>query len=176
MRGKKITLRPVEASDYPLLHAWQNDPEIAHWMDYRTPFSLRDIEEDQERARAEGRPFTIELDGRAIGKCGLNQFRWESRICSLYVYIGDKPAWGQGLGRDVVMTLLLVAFDELGMERVELTMLADNDRARRVYEQCGFLPEGVLRGRSFRGGSWHDTAVMSVSHADHDKARSEYGL
>jgi RimJ/RimL family protein N-acetyltransferase len=116
------------------------------------------------------------MDGRTVGKCGLNQFRWEARICALYIYVGDKTLWGQGVGKDSLMALLMVAFVELGMERVELTMLADNDRARRTYESCGFVPEGVLKGRSFRGGNWHDTAVMSVSKADFERARAEYGL
>lgn len=176
MNGKKVALRPVEPADYPLLHGWQNDPEVAHWMDYRTPFSLRDIEDDQERARQEGRPFIIEFEGRPVGKCGLNQFRWESRVCALYIYIGEKGVWGQGLGRDAVLALLIVAFEELGMERVELTLLAENRRAQRVYESCGFILEGTLRGRSYRGGAWHDTAVMSVSRADYEKARADYGL
>jgi RimJ/RimL family protein N-acetyltransferase len=170
-----VTLRSVEREDYAQLRDWQNDPEVAYWMDYRVPFSLRDIEEDQERARTEGRPFVICYEGQAIGKCGLNQFRWESRVCALYVYIGEKGFWGQGLGRDAVMSLLAVAFDELGMERVELTLLAENQRAQRAYESCGFVLEGTLRGRSYRAGTWHDTAVMSVSREDYKRIRVEHG-
>lgn len=175
MKGKRVELRSVEREDYRLLHEWQNDAEVAHWMDYRVPFSLRDIEEDQERARKEGKPFIIEFEGRAVGKCGLNQFRWEARVCAMYVYIGDKSLWGQGLGRDAVMALLAVAFDELGMERVELTLLAENKRALKAYQASGFVLEGTLRGRSYRAGTWHDTSVMSVSRDDYKRIRAEYG-
>ena len=175
MRGHKVVLRPVERSDHELLQGWQNDAEVAHWMDYRVPFSLEDIAEDQARAREEGRPFIIELDGRAIGKCGLNQFRWEPRVCALYIYIGVREMWGQGLGRDAVMAILTYAFDLLGMERVELSMLAENTRARRVYESCGFQFEGRLSGRAYRAGTWHDTAIMSVSRDAFATVRSDYG-
>jgi RimJ/RimL family protein N-acetyltransferase len=171
----RVKLRSIERDDYLLLRDWQNDPEVAYWMDYRVPFSLRDIEEDQERARGEGRPYIVEIEGRAIGKCGLNQFRWESRVCALYVYIGEKDHWGLGLGRDAIMSLLQVAFDELGMERVELTLLAENRRAQKAYESCGFVLEGTLRGRSYRAGTWHDTAVMSVSRDDYKRLRAEHG-
>jgi RimJ/RimL family protein N-acetyltransferase len=170
MRGRLVTLRPVEAADHPLLQAWQNDPEIARWMDYPLPFSARDIDEDQERTRREGHAFVILHEGRAVGKCGLNQLRWRLRLCSLYLYIGDKQVWGRGLGRDAGMALLSLAFDELALERVELAMLADNDRARRVYEACGFEMEGRLRGRAYRGGRWLDMIVMSV-HRNHFAAR-----
>ncbi|HVL80861.1 MAG TPA: GNAT family protein [Actinomycetota bacterium] len=175
-RGLKVALRPVERSDHEHLRRWQNDPEVAHWMDYRVPFSLEDIDEDQRRAREEGRPFIIELDGRPIGKCGLNQFRWEPRVCALYIYIGEKDLWGQGLGRDAVMALLTYAFDLVGLERVELSMLADNDRARAVYESCGFEFEGRLAGRAYRDGSWHDTAIMSVSRKGFTGVRATYGI
>jgi RimJ/RimL family protein N-acetyltransferase len=176
VEGRKVVLRPIEREDHHLLQAWQNDPEVAYWMDYRMSFSLRDVEEDQERTRHEGHPFGITLDGRLIGKCGLNQFRWESRVCALYVYVGEKDVWGQGLGRDAVMALLCVAFGTLGMERVELSLLAENERARRVYEACGFTLEGRLKGRSYREGRWHDTAVMSVDRATFDRTRAEYGV
>ena len=176
LRGRKVALRPVERDDHELLRRWQNDPEVAYWMDYRVPFSLEDIAEDQDRARSEGRPFVIDLDGRAIGKCGLNQFRWEPRVCAMYVYIGEKQLWGRQLGRDAVMALLAYAFDVMGLQRVELTMLADNTRARRVYESCGFEFEGRLAGRSYREGRWHDTAIMSVSRDCFSRARGEYGV
>lgn len=176
MRGKKVELRPIEPDDYLQLRDWQNDAEVAHWMDYRVPFSLRDVEEDQGRARREGHPFAITLDGQLIGKCGVNRFRWEPRICALYIYIGDKGHWGQGLGRDAVMGLCSVAFDRFGMERVELTMLATNERARRTYEACGFEVEGTLRGRIYRDGRWIDTTVMSVDRTTFMRVRAEYGL
>lgn|SRR5688572_27576662 len=173
--GLRVALRGIEAEDYELLRDWQNDAEVAYWMDYRTPFSLRDIEEDQERARSEGRPFVITYEGKAIGKAGLNQFRWEARVAAMYIYIGDKSLWGQGLGRDAIMALLALAFDELGLQRVELTLLAENKRAQKAYESCGFVLEGTLRGRSYRAGTWHDTSVMSVSRDDYIRVRTEPG-
>ena len=35
-------------------HAWQNDPEVWWLMDYEGPFSMQDIVESEQRARAEG--------------------------------------------------------------------------------------------------------------------------
>ncbi len=34
----------------------------------------------------------------------------------------------------------------LGARKVTLRVLGHNVVARRLYERCGFLPEGVLRG------------------------------
>ena len=56
IRGERVTLRPVEERDYPLIHAWQNDPEVWWLMDYESPFSLADIAESEKRAHRGGVP------------------------------------------------------------------------------------------------------------------------
>ena len=63
IKGERVTLRPVEERDYPLIHAWQNDPEVWWLMDYEAPFSLADIAASEKRATEEGFPFIIEAEG-----------------------------------------------------------------------------------------------------------------
>jgi RimJ/RimL family protein N-acetyltransferase len=163
IRGERVSLRPVEPRDHPLIAAWQNQPEVWWWMDYDRPFSLADIADSEKRASEEGRPFVIEVDGRPIGRIGLNAFRPRDRICALYVFIGEPSAWGRGLGRDAVRTLVAFAFDRFDLERIELWSLASNDRAIRAYRACGFEVDATLERRSFRSGDWVDRVVMSVT-------------
>jgi RimJ/RimL family protein N-acetyltransferase len=171
VHGARVELRPLERADHPLLRIWQNDPEIARWMDYRHPFNDQDLREDLERAQREGEVFIVQLDGTAIGKCGLNGFRLGDGTCSLYVYIGDKELWGQGLGHDIVATLCRYAFDELGTQRVELSLLEGNARARRVYERCGFAVDARRRGRDTRGRS---TLIMRLDRPAFERAVAAY--
>ena len=83
IHGTRVVLRPVEERDHALIHAWQNDPEVWWLMDYEGPFSMQDIAESEQRAREEGHPYVIEVDGTPIGRIGLNGFRRRDRICSL---------------------------------------------------------------------------------------------
>lgn len=163
IRGRKVLIRPVEERDYPLIHRWQNHPEVWWWMDYERPFSLADIEASERRARDEGHPFVIEVDGRPIGRIGLNAFRRRDRICSLYLFIGEPHAWGKGHARDAVMALLGEAFDRFDLRHVELWTLAANEPAIDVYGRCGFVREAVLPERSFKDGALWDRLVMRVT-------------
>jgi RimJ/RimL family protein N-acetyltransferase len=174
IRGRRVTLRPVEEHDYPFIQAWQNDPEVWWWMDYERPFSLADIGESERRARSEGHPFVIEADGRPVGRIGLNAFRRRDRICSLYVFVGDAGARGRGVGRDAIMTLLDYAFDRLDLHQVELWSLTGNERAIRAYESCGFVLDATLRDRSFKDAGWVDRVVMSVQREEFAIARSRW--
>jgi RimJ/RimL family protein N-acetyltransferase len=168
--GRRVSLRPVEERDYPLIHAWQNDPDVWWRMDYERPFSLDDIADDAEASRREGIPFVIEAEGRPIGRIGLNQFRTRDRICSLYLFVGDRRAWGKGYAKDAVAALLRYAFDRWDLYQVELWALAVNEPAIRVYEACGFVPDARLRARSFKDGGWVDRLVMSVRREEFEAA------
>ena len=171
IRGRAVTLRPVEEWDHPLIHQWQNQPEVWWWMDYERPFSIQDIAEAEERSRAGGYPFIIEAEGMPVGKIGLNQFRRRDRICSLYIYIGEPSAWGKGYGKDAVRTLLSYAFDRLDLHMVELWSLAPNERALRAYHACGFAVDATLRERSFKDGGFVDRVIMSVTREEFDRTR-----
>lgn len=174
IEGRRVALRAVEESDYPLIHRWMNHPEIWRYMDYELPVSLVDVREDAERSRRDGHPFTILVEGRPIGRIGLNQFRVRDRICSLYMYIGEPAFWGQGYARDAVMALLSYAFDRWDLHQVELWTLADNNRATDVYAKCGFVEEARLRDRSWKSGRWVGRVVMSVNRDEFSKVRETW--
>ncbi len=168
--GKRVQLRPVEESDYPLIQVWMNHPEVWRYMDYERPYSLADVKDDIEEARRSGQPFTILVDDRPIGRIGLNQFRARDRICGFYMYVGEPAYWGHGHGRDAAMTLIHYAFDRWDLHQIELWTLADNVRAVPLYRSCGFVEEARLRERSFKEGTWIDHVVMSVNRGEFELA------
>ena len=174
--GKRVSLRRVEPEDYPHILRWQNDTAVFRWMDYVEPFSLEDIRKSEERAVAEGHPFIIEAEGRPLGRIGLNNFRPRDRLAALYVFVGEREAWGKGYGRDALMALLAYAFDTQNLRMVELWTLADNDRAIRLYKGCGFREEARLRDRSWIEGHYVDHVIMSIDAEEFARVRSDYGI
>lgn len=174
IQGRRVALRPVEDADVPLIHRWVNHPEVWHYMDYQRAWSMADVREDLDRSRRDGQPFTIVVDGRPIGRIGINQFRSRDRLCAIYMFIGEPEFWGQGYAREAVFTLLGYAFDRFDLHMVELWLLGDNDRALRTYQAGGFVEDARLRQRSYRGGGWVDHVVMSVTRDEFDRARQAW--
>jgi len=71
-----------------------------------------------------------------------------------------KEFWGKGVG-DKTMEFVIKKSKKAGVKRLELEVVAENTRARRLYEKHGFMVEGVKK-KSFRiGGRYHDTIMMA---------------
>ena len=67
--------------------------------------------------------------------------------------------------RGVGSALLAGAVDEArarGARRLTLRVLGHNESARRLYERCGFVVEGVLRGEFHLDGEYVDDLLMAL--------------
>lgn len=167
LSGDRVSLRPVMLEDHPAIMRWQNDPEVAWWMDYEQTFTLEDIHESEALAQEEGHPFIIEGDGRPIGRIGLNGFSERDRTCSLYIFIGERDVWSMGYGTDAMRLLLAWGFETFDLYLVQLWSLATNARAIRAYEKVGFRIDGLLRERSLKSdGRRYDRTYMSITRSE----------
>jgi len=77
----------------------------------------------------------VELEGEPVGVVGLKNI--EAERSEYFGYLGEKPLWGQGHGK----TLLLFAMNEAkgrGCARVYLRVSRKNERAVRLYRRHNF--------------------------------------
>jgi RimJ/RimL family protein N-acetyltransferase len=171
LEGEKVRLRAREPSDAEAIWRWLNDREVQRTMGGRYPWSLAaEVEWLRERAP---RPIEFGADiglaietkeGRLIGTTGLHGASPENRDAWLGIMIGEKDCWSQGYGTDAIVTLLRLAFGEMGLHRVELQVYADNARGIACYRNCGFVEEVRMRQYRLRAGVWVDALTMGVLH------------
>lgn len=174
LKGERVRLRRVEPDDHPDILRWQNEPEVARWMNYDRVFSLADVRASEARAIEEGHPFIVEVEGRGIGRIGLNNIRPRDRIASLYIFIGEPDAWGQGYGLEALWVLLDFGFTRLNLRKIELWMLAGNERAARLYKTAGFVEDARVPERSFLDGEYVDQVILSIDPDGFARARAAH--
>ena len=64
--------------------------------------------------------------------------------------------------RDVVLDISgQIHAAQLGARKLSLRVLGGNSRARRLYEACGFVVEGILRSEFLLGGRYVDDIFMA---------------
>jgi RimJ/RimL family protein N-acetyltransferase len=168
IEGKLINLRAMEMDDTERNHRWVNDREVTRHLAIRYPMSLP-AEEAFMRARtAEMMGYTapwfaIETkDGTHIGNINFHTVQPEDSKAHLGVMIGDKEYWSRGYGTDAMLTFLRFAFEQMNLHRVDLTVDAENERARACYRKCGFVEEALLRQEIYTRGTYRDQYYMGI--------------
>jgi RimJ/RimL family protein N-acetyltransferase len=165
--GRLIRLRAREPEDESLLHRWFNDPEVTEHLSLRYPLSHAQekafIERNHEIAFGNA-SFAVETlaESRLIGGVSLENGSAENRSAVLGIAIGDKTMWDGGYGTDTMRTVCRFGFEMMNLHRIELEVIAGNERARKVYERVGFRTEGCRREALYKFGRYHDVIRMGL--------------
>jgi diamine N-acetyltransferase len=155
----KLRFRPVEREDLKLLHKWENDFELIMYsrskpMNFVNTAQLEKQYDEWVKDEKELR-FMVELidSEEAIGIARLRREEWGNvKTADVGTYIGKKELWGKGLGRQIIVALLEMSFNQLNMERCEAWSVEYNHRAHKALEACGFKRGGVARQAAFVNG------------------------
>ena len=170
IQGKLMKLRAVEADDAKTYHSWINDEETNQWRGLHHPSSKEEATkwiETQRSSRSDALTFAIEdKDGTLVGFIGLQNICPRSRRSEIWIYLGSKPHWNQGIGEDSVRTLSNYAFVQMNLFRIWLECNPEFVNVVRCYEKVGFVREGTLRKAYYRNGSFHDTCIMGLLRED----------
>ena len=172
IEGTRIRLRARDVSDAERAARWLNDPEVAKPLGERYLRSVLAMENIEREFAPEAPPegalrLAIETsDGLHIGALRLFDIAAEDRSARLGIFIGEAEYRGCGYGTDTLRTLLGFAFGEMNLNRVELGVLAYNERAMACYRKCGFVEEARLRQDRYERGVYYDAIVMSVLRDD----------
>jgi RimJ/RimL family protein N-acetyltransferase len=120
-------------------------------------------------AAPDGYAWAVEHDGHCIGGAGLRVNPGQHRA-AFWIGLFVPGLRGRGLGTQITRLILDWAFGELGLHRVELEVLATNQRAIRCYLACGFRQEGVCREAELSPDGWHDFIEMAVLNSEYTPA------
>jgi ribosomal protein S18 acetylase RimI-like enzyme len=74
----------------------------------------------------------------------------------------DPRSQGRGLGEALVEATIR-EIDSRGGRRITLRVLSTNPAAQRLYERCGFVVEGILRGEFVLDNREVDDVLMARS-------------
>lgn len=171
LRGDRVSLRPMDEAELPLLSRWFSDEEFQRrqWGAWRGPMSIEEARGFWTRFQASDPQapdtalFAIEHGGRTVGFANYRRLNATQSNADIGIGIGERSLWGQGLGTEALRLLVDHLIGDRGLHRIRLHVAATNDRAIASYKKAGFELEGVERD-GVRGGDgiFHDMAVMGL--------------
>src|SRR3954452_13140074 len=161
-----VTLRGWRDTDVANLTALMDDPEIGRWTRAPSPYRERHAIEwfathsTMLRRRSE-LPLAIAAagDSELLGSIAL-RFPEEGR--GEFGYLVGTAARGRGVATRALRLYSGWAFDELGIERLEVLVQRDNMASLALAERVGFRREGVLRSHTALRGRRVDMVVLGM--------------
>jgi len=164
--GERIFVRTLEIVDATERYAsWLNDPEVNRFLATKsaTVGELRDYIAKKD-AQTDALYFGIFLkeNDLHIGTVKLEPIDLTGKKATIAIMLGDKTYWGKGLAGEAMKLLINYCFETLGIEEVNLGVVAQNTSAIRSYEKLGFRE--VKRDFAYvtYGDEIHDQVWMTL--------------
>jgi RimJ/RimL family protein N-acetyltransferase len=174
LRGRHALIRLTEEQDADLIVQWRNQPETAKWLNQPQPLTVDEHLGWFHRALDQGDLllFFDSIDGTPLGCSSV--FDFDSQATSAEWGRLFSASVGGGSVRILEACYLLhrMCFDALGMARLRGWVLADNERAWRLYQFLGWVEEGVRRRHVLIGHTYRDVRLMNASSEDFETQRT----
>jgi RimJ/RimL family protein N-acetyltransferase len=167
LQGELVVLRHHRPSDLETITRWYTDPEVGRLTRYQVqPMTEADVERffHSRLLAPDALAYAIleKPSGRHVGFTTFSSLDVDNGSVLYHITIGERDAWGRGLGTEATELMLAHAFERLRLHRVALTVFSFNTRAIRAYEKAGFRVEGRLREAIRRDGRYWDEVQMGV--------------
>lgn len=171
IQGKNVVLRAISMKDANLLMELINDAETEKMLGGSSfPVSL----EGQEKwiAAQTGRTdvlrciVALKENEEGIGTVILSDIDTKNGVAQVHIKMDKQRGRGKGYGSDALNTIVNYAFGEMRLNCIYADVLEYNTVSQKLFEKCGFLRDGVLRSRVFKGGRYIN--VVSYSRLKED--------
>jgi RimJ/RimL family protein N-acetyltransferase len=164
IEGTLVTLRPFGPDDIDAVWEMINDPEGNDLTATTDEFDYDQIREWYLTRNDHYDRIDVAIvenaTGELAGEVVFNEHEPEAKTCSFRISLRG-PAWfGRGLGTEATELIVDHGFRQLGLDRIELEVLARNPRAKRAYEKAGFVVTGHV---TEDGEDWVHMAVTAVT-------------
>ena len=172
LRDADVVLRPSREDDVSAIREVYAEPDTRRWMGWDAELP-DDTEARANIARAakaweDGTWAVFRIADAASDEVigGIN-LRFGENDTAEISYFLRTSARGRGVATRAVRLVVRWAFEQLGIERIELRVHPDNTASRRVAERVGFAREGVERAsRAWPDGTRFDSIVFSLLASD----------
>lgn len=186
LESARLVLRPLVASDFP---AWSEvrrrcgdwltrwEPRRAAGVpdaaENRRAFESRCEASDRERANGSAFRFGIFHDHRFVGEINAGSIQRGAYQNAYVGYWIDEAAAGQGFMPEAVVCVLRFAFEDLGLHRVQISIIPRNRSSRRVVEKLGLREEGIAERYLEINGVWEDHVRYAMTGEEWQERRAE---
>lgn len=172
---ERLLIRAPRSYDAAAMHQRRNDPEVARYQDWLTPYPMSKVDENLAEVAAMDGPTpddwwmaTVELieTGEVIGELAV-QLTEEGRTAEVG-YTFARRHWGNGYATESLGALVAWLFSDARTTRLEGMLHPDNPASAMVLERTGFVFEGHTRLSFWLGDEVSDDWIYGMTRDDYE--------
>lgn len=179
LNGRRVVLRSLGIGDFAAYQEVRrrNVEWLTKWEPRRLPgqpdpaesfdaFAARCSARQRERQLGTGFGFGIFVQGAFAGEINLSAVQRGPMQGGNIGYWVDEAQAGNGYCPEALVVLLRFAFEDLGLHRLQISIVPRNQASRRVVEKVGIRCEGVAVGLLQINGEWEDHMQFAMVAED----------
>ncbi|MGD1011570.1 MAG: GNAT family protein [Acidimicrobiales bacterium] len=184
--GRRVRLRPLREEHYKQwnevrsrcrdwLLPWEPRPASASYVpEDEAAFSTRCAMRERERQLGTGYSFGIFVNERFAGEVNISSVV-RGAFQSAYVgYWIDQAEAGKGYVPEACVLLFRFAFEEIGLHRLQVSIIPRNAPSRRVAQKLWLRGEGVALRYLEINGRWEDHVRYALTAEEWLERRDRY--
>ncbi len=167
IKTERLVLREIKQEDAEWIYKLRSNSQVARYETFKSYTNIKQAENTIKWFRDEYK----NRKGIVWGIClkdhdeiiGILHCEIEvPKVRADFGYDLRPEYWNKGIMTETVKALLDFTFNKIDVYRIESAVSTQNYASIRVLEKAGFVKEGILRKRSFLGGSLHDMIFLSI--------------
>lgn len=186
LAGRRVRLRPLREDDYEAWHEvrtrcrdwllpWEPRPAGAPYpSEDRASFVARCAIRERERQLGTGYAFGIFVNGRFAGEVNLSSIQRGPFQNGYVGYWIDRLEAGRGYVPEACVVLFRFAFEELGLHRLQISIIPRNRASRRVAQKLWLRGEGIALRYLEIDGRWEDHVRYAITVEEWQERRDRY--
>jgi [ribosomal protein S5]-alanine N-acetyltransferase len=161
----ELHLRPIREADAEEVFPFFSDPAFPRFMTWEAHRTLDETREflrhiETRRNVQQAMTWAVTRKGAIVGCVGLLDLSFKLRAlqvnrCELGYWTAPH-AQGQGVAFHASQVAMQWAFETLGLHRITVGCVADNEASRKVIERLGFRFVARLEEDCYREDRWWD--------------------
>ena len=157
------SIRPSSNSDYRTIKKWvSNKYEYVRFAGNCVAYPFHRKDWIPKRSEADRRRIGFCKKGILIGYCEFTRIDSVNKSARLIRFIIDPLERSKGLGLVFLRQVIRSAFSDMNLNRIDLVVFEDNQKAIQLYMKTGFQKEGTMKEARFVEGEFRNLILMRL--------------
>ncbi len=144
---------------------WMNDPDVNRYLESGGDYTLAMLKEyliEVEKKEILFWAIHKKDDMVHIGNIKIDPVNFKHGIGEYGIMMGQKSEWGKGYAKEASLAVIDYVFKKIGLRKITLGVVANNEVALGLYLNIGFKLEGICKKHGIYNGVYCDVLMMAI--------------